>query len=64
MERTEREFGALRTLVNNAAIARDGDVEEETLEGWNQVLAVNLTGSWLGMKAALPLLRRAARARS
>lgn len=59
MERTEREFGALHALVNNAAIARDGDVEEETLEGWNQVLAVNLTGSWLGMKAALPLLRRA-----
>ena len=44
MERTEREFGALHALVNNAAIARDGDVEEETLEGWNQVLAVNLTG--------------------
>ena len=59
MERTEREFGSLHALVNNAAIARDGNVEEETLEGWNRVLAVNLTGSWLGMKAALPLLRRA-----
>ncbi|MGE5180064.1 MAG: SDR family NAD(P)-dependent oxidoreductase [Bacteroidota bacterium] len=58
MRRAERELGGLDTLVNNAAIARDGDLEEETLEGWNRVLAVNLTGAWLGMKSALPLLRR------
>jgi len=59
MERAARELGGLHALVNNAAIARDGDLEQETLEGWNRVLAVNLTGSWLGMKAAIPLLRRA-----
>jgi NAD(P)-dependent dehydrogenase (short-subunit alcohol dehydrogenase family) len=58
MERIQRELGGLHALVNNAAIARDGDLEQETLEGWNRVLAVNLTGSWLGMKAAAPLLRR------
>ncbi|HET7496893.1 MAG TPA: SDR family NAD(P)-dependent oxidoreductase, partial [Candidatus Eisenbacteria bacterium] len=58
MERTARELGGLHALVNNAAIARDGDLEQETLEGWNKVLSVNLTGSWLGMKAAVPLLRR------
>jgi NAD(P)-dependent dehydrogenase (short-subunit alcohol dehydrogenase family) len=58
MERTARELSGLHALVNNAAIARDGDLEQETLEGWNRVLGVNLTGSWLGMKAALPLLRR------
>lgn len=57
MRRAERELGGLDALVNNAAIARDGDMEQETLEGWNRVLAVNLTGSWLGMRAALPLLR-------
>lgn len=59
LARTERELGGLHALVNNAAIALDADVEHETLEGWNRVLAVNLTGSWLGMKAALPLFRRA-----
>lgn len=59
MERTAREFGGLHALVNNAAIARDGDLEQETLEGWNRVLAVNLTGSWLGMKAAIPMFRMA-----
>lgn len=58
MARAERELGGLHALVNNAAIARDGDVEQETLEGWNRLLAVNLTGCWLGMRAALPLLRR------
>lgn len=59
VERATGEFGALHALVNNAAIARDGDLEQETLEGWNQVLAVNLTGSWLGMKCCVPALRRA-----
>lgn len=58
LARAEREFGGLHAVVNNAAIARDGHIEEETLEGWNQLMAVNLTGSWLGMKLSAPLLRR------
>lgn len=53
------EFGGLHVLVNNAAIARNEGIEEETLDGWNRILAVNVTGVWLGMKAALPHLRRA-----
>jgi NAD(P)-dependent dehydrogenase (short-subunit alcohol dehydrogenase family) len=57
--RAVSEFGGLHVLVNNAAIARNESVEEETLDGWNRVLAVNVTGTWLGMKAALPHLRRA-----
>ncbi|HEU5310472.1 MAG TPA: glucose 1-dehydrogenase [Candidatus Eisenbacteria bacterium] len=52
-------FGALHVLVNNAAIARNDDVESETLEGFNQVAAVNTTGAWLGMKAVIPHLKRA-----
>lgn len=56
--RAAAEFGGLNVLVNNAAIARNEGVEEETLDGWNRILAVNLTGTWLGMKAAIPELRR------
>lgn len=54
-----RRFGGLHVLVNNAAIARDQDVETESLEGWNRLLAINLTGTWLGMRAAAPAMRRA-----
>lgn len=54
-----REFGALHALVNNAAIARIEDVEEETLEGYQRLIAVNQVGAWLGMKASVPQMKRA-----
>ena len=58
--RTARErFDGLHILVNNAGIARIEDVEEETLEGFERLIAINETGAWLGMKAAVPELRRA-----
>jgi NAD(P)-dependent dehydrogenase (short-subunit alcohol dehydrogenase family) len=54
-----KEHGGLHILVNNAAIARNEHVETETLEGWNRLIAVNQTGSWLGMRAVIPEMRRA-----
>ena len=45
-------------LVNCAGIQRLGTVEQTSLETWNAVLAVNLTGTFLSCKYALPLLRR------
>ena len=54
-----RELGALHALVNNAGVARIEDVEEETLEGYQKLIAINQTGAWLGMKAAVPHLRKA-----
>lgn len=59
VEATVTAFGALHILVNNAAIARNEDVESETLEGFTQVTSVNTIGAWLGMKAVVPHLRRA-----
>jgi NAD(P)-dependent dehydrogenase (short-subunit alcohol dehydrogenase family) len=55
IEATERR---LDILVNNAGIIHEIPLEEETLEGWQRILQVNLTGPLLGMQAALPLLRR------
>ncbi len=52
-------FGKLTTLVNNAGIYWPRGTEEETLEGWNTMVAVNQTGVWLGMKAAVPAMREA-----
>ncbi|HET8569666.1 MAG TPA: glucose 1-dehydrogenase [Candidatus Limnocylindria bacterium] len=51
--------GRLDVLVNNAGIGAFADVEKETREGWDRVIAVNETGVWLGMKHAVPEMRRA-----
>ena len=52
-------FGKLTTLINNAGIYWPEGVEAETLEKWNKMIAVNQTGVWLGMKAAIPAMRNA-----
>ena len=52
------EFGALHILVNNAGIAlRTGRIANTSLEDWNRVMAVNLTGPFLGIQTAAPLIR-------
>lgn len=48
----------LDILVNNAGIGSEADAEHETLETWNRVVAINQTGVWLGMRAAIPEMRR------
>jgi NAD(P)-dependent dehydrogenase (short-subunit alcohol dehydrogenase family) len=50
-------FGELRILVNSAGILHFTHTHEETLERWNRLLAVNLTGTFLMCRAALPWLR-------
>lgn len=52
------EFGALNILVNNAGVAlRGGRVTNTSLEDWNRVLSINLTGPFLGIQSAAPLIR-------
>jgi NAD(P)-dependent dehydrogenase (short-subunit alcohol dehydrogenase family) len=49
-------FGRLDVLVNIAGILSLDHSHELSLERWNQVLAVNLTGTFLFCRAALPHL--------
>jgi len=56
---TVAKFGKLTTLVNNAGIFRMEPLEETTLEMWNKEIAVNQTGVFLGMKAAVPAIKKA-----
>ena len=50
-------YGRLDVMVNNAGLAEVAPLEEITLEGWNRVLAVTLTSTFLGMKYCLPVMR-------
>lgn len=59
VDTTVQRFGKLNILVNNAGILRMEGIEDTTLEVWNRVIAVNQTGVFLGMKYAIPALRRA-----
>jgi len=52
-------YGKLDVLVNNAGILQMEGVEDITQEVWNRIMAVNTTGVWLGMKVAVPALRKA-----
>jgi NAD(P)-dependent dehydrogenase (short-subunit alcohol dehydrogenase family) len=54
----ERQFGGLDILVNNAGVLSMAGVEDTTEKDWDQVVEVNQKGVWLGMKAAIPALRR------
>jgi NAD(P)-dependent dehydrogenase (short-subunit alcohol dehydrogenase family) len=52
-----RAGGGLHILVNNAGIGPGGTVEDTSIETWRQCHAVNLDGTFLGCRAALPLIR-------
>ncbi len=58
IETAEREFGGLDILVNNAGILNFNRLEDTSEEEWDAVVAVNQKGVWLGMKAAVPAMRR------
>jgi 2-hydroxycyclohexanecarboxyl-CoA dehydrogenase len=55
---TER-FGPVAVLVNNAGQAVSAAAHKTSFELWQQMLAVNLTGTWLCTQAVLPAMRKA-----
>ena len=61
-EETERAFGGLHVLVNNAGIVLAKDVEALTLEEWRLVHAIDLDGVFLGCKLSLQLIARTVKA--
>src|SRR5574341_1086594 len=55
--RVVTEFGRLDVLINNAGITRDAMSYKMSEEQWDQVLAVNLKGTFLCAQAALARMR-------
>jgi NAD(P)-dependent dehydrogenase (short-subunit alcohol dehydrogenase family) len=51
-------FGGLDVLYNNAGIVRYGTVEELSEEDWDDQVDVNLKGSFLTCKYAIPEMRK------
>ena len=51
--KTIETFGTVDILVNKAGVQKDASIEEMTLEQWNRVIAINLTGQFLCSRAAI-----------
>ncbi|HUA36586.1 MAG TPA: glucose 1-dehydrogenase [Candidatus Binataceae bacterium] len=58
VETCAREFGGLDILINNAGIANVKGVEDTSDEEWDAVININQKGVWLGMKYAVPAMRK------
>ncbi|WNE94189.1 SDR family oxidoreductase [Streptomyces luomodiensis] len=50
-------FGTLDVLVNLAGILDWPGIEDTEEDAWDRVIDIDQKGTWLGMKAAMPLLR-------
>ena len=55
-------WNKLDILVNAAGIEIEKTIEDTTLEEWNRIFAINVTGMFLTSKYALPLVRKSAAA--
>jgi len=51
---TEKTFGSLDVLVNNAGIQHVAPIEEFPIDKWNQIIAINLSSSFHSIRAAVP----------
>ena len=60
-ERVLRQLGTPTLLVNNAGIARWGNVGDMPVSDWNDVMATNVTGVFLMTRAFLPAMLEAGR---
>src|SRR6185436_1071518 len=59
---TLQRFGRLDVLVNSAGVGSGGQpILEATLEGWRRVTAINLDGTFLGVRAVAPAMAAAGR---
>jgi 3-oxoacyl-[acyl-carrier protein] reductase len=58
IEATQKEFGSVDVLINNAGITKDGLLMRMKKEQWDAVIAVNLTGTFNATQAAIKAMMK------
>lgn len=53
-----KEFGTIDILINNAGLQQDSPLDKMTIEKWNKVISVNLTGQFLCAREAIKEFKR------
>ena len=54
VEETVKAYGKIDCLINNAGISSFSLLTDLSLDGWNEIIATNLTGAFLYSKAVIP----------
>lgn len=62
-KKIENHFGGIDILINAAAIAGTGLVEDIAIDDWDRVFQINVRGTFICCKAALPLIQKKERGR-
>lgn len=57
VEKIKNDFDSIDVLINNAGVTIDGMTWKLSLESWQKVMDVNLTGPFLCIKHVLPVMR-------
>jgi NAD(P)-dependent dehydrogenase (short-subunit alcohol dehydrogenase family) len=54
---TQRHFGKLNVLVNNAGISGSAEEDLFSTDAWHRIMGINATGVFYGMKHAIPAMK-------
>ena len=55
---TLQQFGRLDILINSAGINIRGPIDEISLDDFNKVMSINVTGTWLCSRAVTPVMKK------
>src|SRR5437762_6698319 len=61
MKQIQDRHGGLDILVNNSGIIRDRTIKKMSLEEFESIIRVNLTGTFIATQKAMPILRNGGR---